>query len=1053
MQPKISQLKSIFKNKLAVYEELKEYVKPIKELAKDEGLAELKQEQEHIFLEEHLFGKNIGLLPFIDELIELNGLLLSYEKPAYLGTATMKNYDEMIERVNKEQNFLITYFRRTLNDIIFHKGYREYWSKSFATYQSLLNILKLDLSYFYHVLQTQEKITTHRIINLIQWEQFDMAISFVKNGASAKIFSEHKINFFQRLLEALKYGRLEEANGVLEKDGKNLLKEDELKLLTYVLNRFRSKKESEKQLEVPLEQLVEKLELEEKELELIEEVAKEAAPEVIPQIEEKAEEIEEIIELVEEVVPEIEKVPEIQKLRKSRLKRLRTKFKFAKRNVKKRLKKELKDKKQVLAHGLKVLKESTDLRRKVNNSLKARRLSQAINRLNKEDAELKILLKEIQIKKGEFPKLAGTLLLLQNRVNAMLLNIKSAITIIYYPQDIEEIAEKQKEILFFHDLWEQLVIDRNVLSFLNQLQVLTSQKRQEIDSAIKSLDKKAISRRKFLKLGLAAGAVVAAGGAAVLLTRKKSQIKPKEQLKEEVVRPQPEEPELKFEPATITEVNKTIYTEGSYKNAYYTVVIPHSTELNALDAGKAVAKGPITYVAGNSDRNLKIKTKEGIFQVDPNNAFCNPGIIECFKFLNGKNLTSFKKETQEYVINSIRKFTDEISRRVFVGKMVLALHQNTKGNFGIKSYKYDPEFLKEATDVFINQKENNDVFAFVNTKGWFEVLKAKGWNVVLQKNDPSLDEGSISYAATWKGLPYVNIEVDIGNFGKQVEMIGILNGLIEQYPQLATDVNFVPYYSHPVSKIGGINLLFIGSDMMFGRAKIGERGDALVLINTDTNEKLIRILTIPRDTYVSIYGKKTKINHALAYGGWQLQKKIVEEFLGVSIDKILFLDVDNLHNIFSFVRQNLATADIINDLRKKLGVVEGAKVTWGEVKYFVTNRKFADAAVGRAKNHARAIAAIIKTLIEYHNDPKKELIFEKDIVRRLLSLVKYTNLTPQDVDLLFKEWSTNQYRVEMYFIPGKPENIDQISYWIAEEIPGGDGYFSRVINYRKSKLT
>ena len=203
-----------------------------------------------------------------------------------------------------------------------------------------------------------------------------------------------------------------------------------------------------------------------------------------------------------------------------------------------------------------------------------------------------------------------------------------------------------------------------------------------------------------------------------------------------------------------------------------------------------MAKGPITYVAGNNDRNLKIKTKEGVFQIDPNNAFCVPGVIRCFDFLQNKGWNSLRKETQDYLIIVIKNFTDEVSRRIFVDKMVLALHQNTIGGFGIRSYLKDPKFLRHTADININPNESNDIFAYVNTRGWFEVLKAKDWNVVLQKNDKSTDDGSISYATTWRGFPYINIEVELGNEKKQADMIRTINALIDKYPLLKLSMNY-----------------------------------------------------------------------------------------------------------------------------------------------------------------------------------------------------------------------------------------------------------------------
>ena len=44
------------------------------------------------------------------------------------------------------------------------------------------------------------------------------------------------------------------------------------------------------------------------------------------------------------------------------------------------------------------------------------------------------------------------------------------------------------------------------------------------------------------------------------------------------------------------------------------------------------------------------------------------------------------------------------------------------------------------------------------------------------------------------------------------------------------------------------------------------------------------MLSIPRDTRVQVRNETTKINHAYAYGGIDLSKTTVENFLGIQID-------------------------------------------------------------------------------------------------------------------------------------------------------------------------
>jgi anionic cell wall polymer biosynthesis LytR-Cps2A-Psr (LCP) family protein len=90
-----------------------------------------------------------------------------------------------------------------------------------------------------------------------------------------------------------------------------------------------------------------------------------------------------------------------------------------------------------------------------------------------------------------------------------------------------------------------------------------------------------------------------------------------------------------------------------------------------------------------------------------------------------------------------------------------------------------------------------------------------------------------------------------------------------------------------------LNVLLMATDVNFtvkdGKKVMGLNGntDTMIVIRFDPTTEQIRMLSIPRDTRVPIPGHGTfKINSANPYGGRDLAKQVVSEFLdGVVIDK------------------------------------------------------------------------------------------------------------------------------------------------------------------------
>ncbi len=89
---------------------------------------------------------------------------------------------------------------------------------------------------------------------------------------------------------------------------------------------------------------------------------------------------------------------------------------------------------------------------------------------------------------------------------------------------------------------------------------------------------------------------------------------------------------------------------------------------------------------------------------------------------------------------------------------------------------------------------------------------------------------------------------------------------------------------------GQITVLMMGSDRRENWST--SRSDTMMVAFVDFDNDEVRLLSIPRDTYVTIptSGEQTKINAAYAYGGVDLAKQTLASNFGIDID--YYLDVD-----------------------------------------------------------------------------------------------------------------------------------------------------------------
>ena len=91
------------------------------------------------------------------------------------------------------------------------------------------------------------------------------------------------------------------------------------------------------------------------------------------------------------------------------------------------------------------------------------------------------------------------------------------------------------------------------------------------------------------------------------------------------------------------------------------------------------------------------------------------------------------------------------------------------------------------------------------------------------------------------------------------------------------------------------NVLLIGGD------RVNKNADTIMIANFDPETTKISIMSIPRDTKVTIKNKERKINYAFPSGGIELSVKTVSELLDVNIKYYIFVDTEAFRKIIDLL--------------------------------------------------------------------------------------------------------------------------------------------------------
>lgn len=173
----------------------------------------------------------------------------------------------------------------------------------------------------------------------------------------------------------------------------------------------------------------------------------------------------------------------------------------------------------------------------------------------------------------------------------------------------------------------------------------------------------------------------------------------------------------------------------------------------------------------------------------------------------------------------------------------------------------------------------------------------------------------------------------------------------------------------------GDETLFLLAGVDSTGEETGTRTDTLMLIKADKDNKSIDMISIPRDSYVSINGNMDKINAAHSYGGIDLTMSVVRDFLGINLDKYMVISFEAV--IKGIDALGGMDVDVSSDVAAAMGISPGIHTMNGdEVLSYVRFRKgYQNADIGRINTQQDFMKQFIKEATKAKNLPKLPKVY------------------------------------------------------------------------------
>lgn len=219
-------------------------------------------------------------------------------------------------------------------------------------------------------------------------------------------------------------------------------------------------------------------------------------------------------------------------------------------------------------------------------------------------------------------------------------------------------------------------------------------------------------------------------------------------------------------------------------------------------------------------------------------------------------------------------------------------------------------------------------------------------------------------------------------------------------------------------------MLLIGSDAREG--DVASRSDVTMLVRVDAANATVDLVSIPRDTMVTINGSTQKINAAYAEGGASLAVETVSEFAGVPLSHYAEVDfasvetlIDDLGGVWVNVPESFSAGNGGMDFEAGEQRLTGEQaLAFARERYNVSGGDF-----GRAQAQRLVVQAIIQQVLAAQPTQLPGLISQ-------LAASVSTDLSVGDVISLAQDFQGSSAGTTIYSAacPSYSMSVDGVSY-------------------------
>lgn len=238
-----------------------------------------------------------------------------------------------------------------------------------------------------------------------------------------------------------------------------------------------------------------------------------------------------------------------------------------------------------------------------------------------------------------------------------------------------------------------------------------------------------------------------------------------------------------------------------------------------------------------------------------------------------------------------------------------------------------------------------------------------------------------------------------------------------------------------------INVLLLGVDVgVAGSKSSPKRSDTMIVLHYDPKSAEIALVSIPRDTKVTINGDSEKINAANAFGGPELAVKSVEKLLNIGVNYYVEINyqgfrklIDAIGGIDVVIDRDMNYDDSSQNLHIHFKKGQKVHLDGKKAEEFVRWRKnndgtgYADGDLGRIKTQQDFMVKVVEKLKSPAIIPN---IFS---IAKILPQYIDTNMDPMTMANLAKDIPRlNNSAIQKFTIQGEPKVINGIWYFVYE---------------------